>query len=594
MRCCFNNDIIPSSIPFENMYKEYTDNLPPSHIEYLHNWLKLCGYELIDSQRGTYYDIKSMPSIEREKTGRCVGHLIYNFSETNGLSYIHHFYHNNKYIFPEESLNIGEYIILSIENKRICVLRGCVLNNDKKDYVIESESQINSILTSHKEIEFRVDNINNSVINYTRSLHNLFSLLIPNHKITLTQHTQQSDEIEKHRKNICSIIVDEKFEYDYLSQSTYDTSFPWNKTPNKNTIYDDLMIDLKSEFLNFNEDQRKSIQRIFNEDNIFSLIQGMPGTGKTTLLAYIIKCFYCIGYKILIMSYTNLAVDNILLKLISSIPVFRIGNNVTIHNKIQPYSSETLSQSLSYSKYSEKVKKSQIVATTCLNITHPLLQNNQFDLCIIDEASQMIEPLTLGPLLISKKFVLVGDHYQLPPLVLSERSKKEGMSISLFERLLKIYPNSLSKLSIQYRMNKNIMLLCNYLIYNNELKCDDIDVENRLFYIHNLDNIPSPISNKYLPWIKDILLPEKSVLFLNTDKIRNNNNLEKKETGKGRYNLEEAEIVSLLLKSLHKCNCNIQDIGVITPYLCQIDKIKQCLNTSIMYKYNILIVVKKY
>jgi len=58
-----------------------------------------------------------------------------------------------------------------------------------------------------------------------------------------------------------------------------------------------------------------------------------------------------------------------------------------------------------------------VVATTCLGINHFIFNKRKFDYCILDEASQITLPVCLGPLRYADRFVLVGDHYQLPPLV---------------------------------------------------------------------------------------------------------------------------------------------------------------------------------
>ena len=64
-----------------------------------------------------------------------------------------------------------------------------------------------------------------------------------------------------------------------------------------------------------------------------------------------------------------------------------------------------------------------IVATSCLGTNHPLFTRQQFDVCIVDEASQVVQPACLGPLFCCKKFVLVGDPKQLPPVVQSKEAR---------------------------------------------------------------------------------------------------------------------------------------------------------------------------
>ena len=64
-----------------------------------------------------------------------------------------------------------------------------------------------------------------------------------------------------------------------------------------------------------------------------------------------------------------------------------------------------------------------MVATTCLGVNHALFSNRVFDYCIVDEASQITQPVCIGPLRRSRVFILVGDHYQLPPLVQSVEAR---------------------------------------------------------------------------------------------------------------------------------------------------------------------------
>lgn len=64
----------------------------------------------------------------------------------------------------------------------------------------------------------------------------------------------------------------------------------------------------------------------------------------------------------------------------------------------------------------------------------------QFDYCILNEASLITEPLSVGPILIAKKFVMIGDYYILNPIVKNSDAEKRGLSISLFRKLCEKYP----------------------------------------------------------------------------------------------------------------------------------------------------------
>ncbi|KAL6964899.1 DNA replication ATP-dependent helicase/nuclease jhs1 [Sarracenia purpurea var. burkii] len=100
----------------------------------------------------------------------------------------------------------------------------------------------------------------------------------------------------------------------------------------------------------------------------------------------------------------------------------------------------------------------------------------------------------------ASKFVLVGDHYQLPPLVQSTEALENGMGVSLFCRLSEAHPQAISALQSQYRMCASIMDLSNALIYGNRLRCGSIEVENAKLVF---------TSSKYISsWLKEQVLAD--------------------------------------------------------------------------------------
>lgn len=115
--------------------------------------------------------------------------------------------------------------------------------------------------------------------------------------------------------------------------------------------------------------------------------------------------------------------------------------------------------------------KARVVVCTSLGINHPIFMKKRFDFCVVDEASQLTLPACIGPLRLAQTFVLVGDHYQLPPLVRSRAALKEGLGESLFKQLADSQPQAMVQLRSQYRMNEEIMLVANRLVYNNLLRC---------------------------------------------------------------------------------------------------------------------------
>lgn len=71
----------------------------------------------------------------------------------------------------------------------------------------------------------------------------------------------------------------------------------------------------------------------------------------------------------------------------------------------------------SIAQLEQRLFSPQVVATTALGIDHAIFSRRKFDYCIVDEASQITLPACLGPLRFADRFILVGDHNQLPPLV---------------------------------------------------------------------------------------------------------------------------------------------------------------------------------
>ena len=109
------------------------------------------------------------------------------------------------------------------------------------------------------------------------------------------------------------------------------------------------------------------------------------------------------------------------------------------------------SSGIGFAEFTQRVRSAEIIAATAYQcVSHPLFIRERFDRVVIDEAGQLDEPSTLGPLALAPKFILGGDHLQLPPIVQSNSEKLDGvggLEVSLFERLFltgdsgRIFPN---------------------------------------------------------------------------------------------------------------------------------------------------------
>ncbi|CAN0403677.1 unnamed protein product, partial [Ectocarpus sp. 8 AP-2014] len=243
-----------------------------------------------------------------------------------------------------------------------------------------------------------------------------------------------------------------------------------------------------------NEDQRDAVRKLVTAKD-YALLLGMPGTGKTWTIAFAVRVLLARGASVLITSYTHSAVDNLLLKLIEEgVPCLRVGKPSSVHPGVRPHCVNYDGSAETTAAYSELVASARVVGCTCLGVKHPLFSHRRFDYCVVDEAGQISQPVVLAPLRCADVFVLVGDHYQLPPLVTSSEALEAGMSESLFRRLCEAHPASLQRLSYQYRMNGDVMALCNDLTYSGRLRCGNATVGAQRLVLPNPAAIPPPRS----------------------------------------------------------------------------------------------------
>jgi len=240
----------------------------------------------------------------------------------------------------------------------------------------------------------------------------------------------------------------------------------------------------------------------------------------------------------------------------------------------------------------EELKKSyasQVVATTCLGVNHPIFNQHVFDYCIVDEASQITLPVCLGPVRMARTFILVGDHYQLPPLVQNKEALEGGLDVSLFKYLSDAHPSSVVTLEHQYRMCSNIMALSNELVYSGRLKCGTEAVASQRIRIpdsaalanhHHTPETVAVMQTSICPgpktgtcWLHDALDPSNPVLFLNTDAMLPTS----AETTNGSriVNHIEVTLATQLVIALLTTGVAAEDIGVITLYRSQLALLRQ-------------------
>ncbi|KAL3925164.1 MAG: hypothetical protein SGILL_000589 [Bacillariaceae sp.] len=360
------------------------------------------------------------------------------------------------------------------------------------------------------------------------------------------------------------------------------------------------LIGLSSEFIKMNYAQQQAVRKCMGSRD-YTLIQGLPGTGKSSTLAFLARLLVAHGRRVLISAYTHSAVDNIMLKLIESgmgrdpltglSPLVRLGQRKSCHKGIGEILCTELAketnvdlvddQGASSSSLQKVVSSSRVVGVTALSSSRSaLLLNEEFDVVILDEAGQINQPAALGPLMAAKLFVLVGDHKQLPPLVNSEIAEKGGYGISMLSRLAEEHPTSVAPLTLQYRMNEAICKVSSEAFYGGKMKCADDNVKHRRLA---LPGFPANLVNNVVPWVEAVVDPQNPVIFVDTDQIRSSKEKQDKhvefeplegrrgtKTGGSTINETEKSLVFSIVDGLIKGGLDPSDVGVISPFRAQI------------------------
>ena len=216
-----------------------------------------------------------------------------------------------------------------------------------------------------------------------------------------------------------------------------------------------------------NPEQCRAV-RMCQRAETLAIIQGMPGAGKSTTTTALCLCLLAQGKRLLLASHTNAAVDGLLSKLANlqdfhKYSGMRLGQPNKVESSLRMFCAggSAACSSLASAAW---VASTAHTAGACSSIGH-------FDVVIIDEASQLMEPATLALALLGSAFVLVGDHMQIAPLVHSEPAQGAGLGVSMMQRMAETWPHCLTKLCTQYRMTEGLQVVSNSFMYAGEMVC---------------------------------------------------------------------------------------------------------------------------
>ena len=278
----------------------------------------------------------------------------------------------------------------------------------------------------------------------------------------------------------------------------------------------------KVEFLDaeLNAPQRAAVELALGEPEL-SLVHGPPGTGKTRTLVEVIRQCVARGERILVTAASNTAVDNLAERLIAlRVPLVRIGHPARVAPEVEGRTLDALVEASDSYKLgkgwtaeAEQIRRTaekrhargaltyrerrgmfneanrllkdarkllataqdsvliqtRVVCATCSGVDTKLLSRMEFDRVVIDEATQAPDPISLIALLRAPRAVLAGDPRQLPPTILDDEAARAGLGSTWFERIARAHPELVAMLTVQHRMNTQLMRFPSDSMYESKL-----------------------------------------------------------------------------------------------------------------------------
>lgn len=358
-----------------------------------------------------------------------------------------------------------------------------------------------------------------------------------------------------------------------------------------------------------NTSQESAVNRVLAAKEV-AIVHGPPGTGKTTTLVEAIYETLHRETQVLVCAQSNTAVDWISEKLVDrGIPVLRIGNPTRVNDKMLSFTYERRFES--HPDYTElwgirkAIRETQqalrkrsgadrdslrnrlfrlrgraveielqidaalfdearVVACTLVGAANRVLTNHHFTTLFIDEAAQALEAACWIAIGKADRVIFAGDHQQLPPTIKCIEAERGGLGHTLMEKVADRWPETVSLLTIQYRMHEAIMRFSSDWFYDGRLKAAP-EVSHR-----GILQWDSPIT-----WIDTAELEVTEELNAETQ---------------SRINRPEAELLIAQLKAYIEKITKERileeriDFGLISPYKAQVYYLRSLVRRDSFFK----------
>jgi DNA replication ATP-dependent helicase Dna2 len=308
-------------------------------------------------------------------------------------------------------------------------------------------------------------------------------------------------------------------------------------------------------FVDNNPAQNEAVKLAVGAEDC-ALVHGPPGTGKTYTLARLVRALVERGDRVLLSAFTNRAVDNAVEALVDQgfEDVVRVGTESGVRADLARFRLERAGDP---DERAAELREAPVVAATTASCGSRVMREQEFDVAVVDEAGQLTEPGTLAATTLAERFVLVGDHQQLPPVVRADEpdpagedsdAPGAGLSASLFERLVERYPDASVMLDRQYRMAQRIQAFASREFYDGQLRPATAAVAGR--HVRDLegvdvDALPAALRGR--------------VAFRDPG-----------GHAEGNTNPEEAEAVAEVVGAYLDAGVSPGDVGVIAPFRAQV------------------------
>lgn len=359
-----------------------------------------------------------------------------------------------------------------------------------------------------------------------------------------------------------------------------------------------------------NARQESAVNKVIATKDV-AIVHGPPGTGKTTTLVESVGEVLRREAQVMVCAQSNTAVDWISEQLADrGYNVLRIGNPTRVTDKMlsftyerrfeghpdyptlwsirrnirQLYSQPRGKRGESFHQKISRLKdkadeleirirhslfdQCRIIACTLAGSANPLLNGQHFHTLFIDEAAQAMEAACWIAIQKADRVIFAGDHQQLAPTIKSPLALKGGLGRTLMEQIAEHKPKCVTLLTMQYRMNEELMRFSSEWFYGGMLEAAP-SVRNRSI----IDEFDYP-----LIWVNSDTLAEEednSGKWQYGEEVLGNSH--------GKINKSEATLTLNTLKSyLHKIGMKRAidesiDIGVISPYRAQVQYLRRII-----------------